>query len=149
MDVTIRQIHLLPTLIHWRREILENAAGAAPSKRMVADTRRYYQDHIADGSYIAVMAEADGVGVGFGAISITEELPSPDNPSGRCARLTDVYVQNEYRSKGIGQKIVRWLVDKAAQSGCGAIWLEADGALSLYRRAGFVEAHGIMKQTLQ
>ncbi len=134
MDVTIRQIHLLPTLIHWRKEILENVSGAAPSKRMLADTRLYYQKHIADGSHIAVMAEADGIGVGFGAISVVEELPSPDNPSGLCGRLTDVYVQKEYRSKGIGQMIVRWLVDKAAESGCGAIWLEADGALSLYRR---------------
>ena len=93
MDVTIRQIHLLPTLIHWRKEILENVSGATPSKRMLADTRLYYQKHIADGSHIAVMAEADGIGVGFGAISVVEELPSPDNPSGLCARLTDVYVQ--------------------------------------------------------
>ena len=35
MDVTIRQIHLLPTLIHWRKEILENVSGATPSKRKI------------------------------------------------------------------------------------------------------------------
>jgi len=128
--------------MHWRMEVIENVFGQTPSKRLLAATRRYYRQNIADGLCIAVVAEMDDTGAGCGAICLAEELPTPDNPSGKCAYLTNIYVRKEYRRRGVGHAIVRWLVDKARQSGCDRIYLEAaDGHSGI----GFTELTGIMK----
>lgn len=146
MNVTIRKVIVLPTLMHWRREVIENVFGVEPSRELMAANREYYQKHIADGSHIAIVAELGDEDVGCGAVCLTDELPSPDNPSGRCAYLMNIYVKREYRSNGIGHTIVRWLVDKALELGCGKIYLETtDGARSLYKSIGFDELPGIMK----
>ena len=146
MNVTVRETASIPTLMHWRMEVIVNVFGLTPSKRLLAANRRYYRQNIADGSHIAVIAELDGADVGCGAICLSEELPSPDNPSGRCAYLMNIYVRKEYRRRGVGHAIVRWLVDKAGQLGCDKIYLETtDGARSLYRSIGFTELSGIMK----
>ncbi len=148
MNVTIRETTAIPTLMHWRNEVIENVFGVTPSKRLLVANRQYYREHVADGTHIAVIAQMDDTDVGCGAICLTEELPSPDNSSGRCAYLMNIYVRKEYRGKGIGHSIVRLLVDKAQQLGCDKIWLETtDGARSLYITIGFTELPGILKYT--
>lgn len=145
-NVTFRQVIVIPTLLHWRKEVIENVFGIIPSKALLAANRRYYQRHIADGSHIAIVAVVGGLDVGCGAICLSEELPSPDNPSGRCAYLMNIYVRAEHRGHGIGHAIVRWLVAKARELGCDKIYLETtDCARSLYQSIGFEDLHGIMK----
>lgn len=146
MNIIIREITSLPTLMHWRKEVIENVFGVVPSKRLMAANRRYYRQHIEDGSHIAIIAEINGEGVGCGALCLSEELPSPDNPSGQCAYLMNIYVRKEYRGEGIGHSIVRWLVEKARLSGCNKIYLETtDEAKSLYNSIGFRDLTGYMK----
>lgn len=138
MNIDIRQVIVLPTLLHWRKEIITQIYGITPSKALLIAARTYYEKHIADGSHIAIIAEADGSDVGFGAISIVDELPTPDNPSGKLACLTDIYVREEYRRRGIAHTIVRWLVDKATQLGCGSIYLTTTiTARPLFAEIGF------------
>lgn len=145
-EISIRKVIVLPTLMHWRREVIENVFGTVPSRELMAANRRYYERHIPDGSHIAVVAEADGVDAGCGGICLTEELPSPDNPSGRCAYLMNIYVRREHRCRGIGRRIVSRIVEKAKELGCGKIYLETtDGARPLYKDIGFEELPGIMK----
>ena len=127
-EISIRKVIVLPTLMHWRREVIENVFGTVPSRELMAANRRYYERHIPDGWHIAVVAEADGVDAGCGGICLTEELPSPDNPSGRCAYLMNIYVKREYRGRGIARAVVRWLVEKAREAGCDKIYLETTEA---------------------
>lgn len=146
MNVTMRRVIVIPTLMHWRREVIENVFGVIPAKALMAANRRYYQQHIADGSHIAVVAELGDTDVGCGAVCLSEELPSPDNPSGRCAYLMNIYVREEYRAQGIGHAIVEWLLEKARESGCDKIYLETTaGARPLYIDMGFKDLPGIMK----
>lgn len=146
MSTTIRQVTAIPTLMHWRKEVIENVFGTTPSKRLLAANRRYYLQHIADGSHIAIVASVDGTDAGCGAICLSDELPSPDNPSGHCAYLMNIYVRKNYRSRGIGRQMVEWLVTKAREMGCDKIYLETtDAAHSLYNNVGFKELPGIMK----
>lgn len=146
MSTTIRQVTAIPTLMHWRKEVIENVFGTTPSKRLLAANRRYYLKHFADGSHIAIVANVDGTDAGCGAICLSDELPSPDNPSGHCAYLMNIYVRKNYRSRGIGRQMVEWLVTKAREMGCYKIYLETtDTAHSLYNSAGFKELPGIMK----
>ena len=146
MRVIIREIKAIPTLMHWRMKVMESVFGVVPSKRLLAANRRYYRQHIADGSHVAVVAEADGEGVGCGAVCLTEGLPSPDNPSGRCAYLMNIFVREVWRGRGVGHAIVTRLIEIARESGCDKIYLETtDGARSFYRSVGFNELPGIMK----
>lgn len=146
MNVEIREISSLPLLMHWRKEVIESVFGVAPSKRLLVANRQYYIRHIPDGTHIAVEAKVDGTGVGCGALCLSDELPSPDNPTGQCAYLMNIYVREQYRGQGIGHTIVRWLVARAMQLGCGKIYLETtDVARSLYKNIGFSELKGYMK----
>lgn len=146
MKVNMREVIVIPTLMHWRKEVIENVFGVVPSKELMSANRMYYMEHIADGSHIAIVAEIDDKDVGCGAICLSDELPSPDNPSGCCAYLMNIYVRKEYRGHGVGHSIVCWLVEKARQLGCDKIYLETtDGARSLYKDIGFKELPGIMK----
>lgn len=146
MDITIREVRVIPTLMHWRRIVLRNVFGEEPSKAILLANRRYYIDHIADGTHIAIVASADGTDAGCGAICLGEELPSPDNPSGRCAYLMNIFVREEYRRRGIGGTMVRWLIDKARRNGCDKIYLETTSAgKPVYEKNGFRELPGIMK----
>lgn len=146
MNVTIREITSIATLMHWRKEVIENVFGVVPTKRLLAANRRYYIKNIAEKRHIAVVAQTDDTDVGCGAICLSEELPSPDNPSGKCAYLMNIYVRKEYREQGVGHAIVRRLVNMAQQLGCGKIYLETtDCARPLYNNIGFKDLPGIMK----
>lgn len=146
MNVTIKEIKNLNTLLKWRGEVVENVFGVTATPELMDANRRYYSEHINNGTHIAFEAVAEDSPAGCGAICLTEELPSPDNPSGRCAYLMNIYVREEFRSRGVAHAIVRWLVDKARQLGCDKIYLETtDMAQSLYKSIGFNDLPGIMK----
>lgn len=146
MKVTIRETTVIPTLMHWRKEVIETVFGVVPDKALLVANRRYYLKHITDGTHIAVIAEADGEDAGCGAMCLSDELPSPDNSSGRCAYIMNIYVRSPYRRHGIGHAIVRRLVEKAHELGIRKITLETtDGARPLYNSIGFHEMPGIMK----
>lgn len=63
---------------------------------------------------------------------------SPDNPTGRCAYLMNIYVRKPYRRRGLGAAITRHLVEQARWHRCGKIYLESsDMASALYGSLGF------------
>lgn len=146
MNLTIKPLDDIDRLMSWRREVIGAVFGVNPSQELLAANRAYYETHITAGGHIAVVAEADGVEAGCGAICLSDELPSPDNASGRCAYLMNIYVRAPYRSRGIGHAIVAHLVETARGLGCDKIYLETtEGARSLYSGLGFEELPGIMK----
>lgn len=145
MTVEIREITAMPTLMRWRAEVIRNVFGVEPHPRLLVANRRYYRRHIADGTHVALVAECDGEDCGCGAVCFTEELPSPDNPTGMCAYVMNIYVREPFRNKGIAHKIVARLVEEARSRDCGKIYLEttADGK-SLYLTSGFKEMPDMM-----
>ena len=144
--VSVRQITAIPTLMRWRAEVISHVFGETPGRRLLVEIRKYYRSHIPDGSHLEFVAEMDGEECGCGSVCITEELPSPDNPTGRRACLVNIYVRREFRNRGVGRAIVSRLVDEAGKRGCGVIYLEttADGR-PLYLSAGFVAMPDAMK----
>ncbi|MDE6161826.1 MAG: GNAT family N-acetyltransferase, partial [Muribaculaceae bacterium] len=100
--------------------------------------RQYYRRHIADGTHMAFIAYCDGEECGCGAVCFTDELPSPENPTGKCANLMNIYVRMPYRNRGIAHSIVGRLVEEARKHECGKIYLETTSAgKSLYLSSGF------------
>lgn len=108
MSSRIEPVYEIDRLMMWRREVIRTVFGVDSTEDLLAANRKYYERHIADGSHLAVVADVDGREAGCGALCFTEELPSPDNPSGRCAYLMNIYVRPMFRSRGIGHEIVSY-----------------------------------------
>lgn len=146
MTIELREVKSMPVLMRWRAEVLRAVFGAEPSQRLLVMNRRYYAAHIDDGSHLTVVARCDGEDAGCGGVCFGDELPSPDNFTGRCAYIMNVYVRPGYRGRGVGRAIVRHLVDEARRRDCGKIYLETTRqADSLYRSVGFGDMSGMMK----
>lgn len=144
--IELREIWAIPTLMMWRQEVIRNVFGVEPSRRLLVANRQYYRKHLADGSHVAIVASMDGRDVGCGAVCLTEELPSPDNPSGHCAYLMNVYVREPYRKHGVAHTIVKRLIEIGKEKDCGKIYLETtDDGRPVYRSLGFADMDGLMK----
>ncbi len=144
--IEIKRTTSLHELMRWRHEVIMNVFGICPDVELLEANKRYYENHILDGSHIAFVALADGVECGCGAVCFSEELPSPDNPSGRCAYLMNIYVCREYRNVGIAHQIVKRLIDESLKRGCDKIYLEttADGR-PIYESFGFHNMQDMMR----
>ena len=134
----IRCITSIEELMKWRREVIANVFGTMADEALLESNRRYYMTHIPDRSHIALVASIDGIDCGCGAVCFSEELPSPDNPDGKCAYLMNIYVREAYRNRGIAHIIVSHLLDIAMERGCDKIYLETtDDGRPLYQSLGF------------
>lgn len=144
--ITLRRVYDIDKLIQWRSEVIKHVFGIMPDDALLEANRKYYEQHIPDGSHRAIIAEIDGMEGGCGSICLGDELPSPDNPSGRCAYLMNIYVRDSFRERGVGHAIVRNLVDEARGLGCGKIYLETtEQGRGLYESLGFGDLPDMMK----
>lgn len=138
MNIEIVRTRDLDLLQSWREEVIANVFDCIPTDEVREANKRYYAAHIMDGTHLAVIALLDGEPVGCGAICFQQELPSPDNLSGCCAYLMNIYVRPSFRGKGVGRRLVGHLVQEAKQAECGKIYLETTAAgRLLYQSIGF------------
>ncbi len=144
--VALKEIRDIEMLMRWREEVIEHVFGDKADEDLLKENRIYYERHIPDHSHIALVAEEDGVECGCGSVCLTDELPSPDNPSGRCAYLMNIYVRESHRNNGIAHQIVSCLIDKAKKRGCGKIYLETtEEGKPVYSSIGFRDMPDMMK----
>lgn len=145
MQIEINRVYDIDTLLGWRAEVIRHVFGSEPDARLIEQNCDYYRRHISDGTHIALVATADGEEAGCGAICISDELPSPDNPSGRCAYLMNIYVREPFRNHGIAHSIVKALIEKARECRCDKIYLEAtDSGRPIYTSLGFSDLRNMM-----
>lgn len=144
--IEIKDIKAIPTLMYWRQEVIRHVFGQQPDKRLLVANRQYYRQHIPDGTHLAFVARVDGEDAGCGAICLSEELPSPDNRSGRCAYLMNIYVRRAFRNHGVAHAMVSHLIDTARKCGCDKIYLETTPeGRSVYTSLGFRDMPDMMK----
>lgn len=136
-------------LMQWRMEVLHEVFAIpadADTAELEHTNRAYYRQQLREGGHVAVLAQVDGVTVGCGGLCLQQEMPSPDNPDGRCAYLMNVYCRQPYRLQGVGREIAGWLVARAKAMGIGKIYLETSAAgRRLYRSLGFAEMKDMMR----
>ena len=133
-------------LMRWRGEVLENVFGRRPDAALQTSNRDYFSKPIANGSHKALVAYKDGEEAGCGNVCFQEELPSPDNLSGRCAYIMNIYVRPKYRHSGVATEILKRLIEESQQKSCGKIYLETtEMGRSVYSEAGFREMKDMMR----
>ena len=150
METVIRQagIHDLETLMSWRMEVLREVFGIPAGQDMAAleqANRSYYQTMLKNEGHIACFGYQKEI-IGCGGICIYQEMPSPDNPTGMCAYLMNIFTLPQFRGQGVGEKIVRWLTEQAMQRGITKIYLEtSDCGRNLYQKIGFTPMTDYLK----
>jgi len=139
----------LDELMAWRMEVLREVffdSSANAVEQLEKANRQYYSSALRDGTHIACFARKDDEIVGCGGVCLHTEMPSPDNASGRCAYLMNIYTRPRNRGRGVGGAVVDWLVGEARSRGAEKIYLEATAAgRPLYESAGFTDMRGYMQ----
>lgn len=147
MNIEIRKAELkdLDLLLKWRMTVLREVFSIpenCSTESLQQQNRQYYQRALSTGEHIACVGHQIA---GCGGMCIYQEMPSPDNPTGDCAYLMNIYTCPEVRKQGVGEAIVNWLAEQAAARGISKIYLESSEAgKSLYQKAGFVPMENMM-----
>lgn len=146
--ILLKPVENLNELMQWRREVISVVFAETPSEELMAQNESFYRRHMADGTHLPFIALFNGEEAGCGSVCLTEELPSPDNPSGKCAYLMNIYVREKFRENGIGHAIVTRLVEEAKMRNCNKIYLETTPeGRPVYESLGFHDLPDMMKLT--
>jgi len=140
-------------LLSLRMEVLSNVFSQ--EKKELSDSEwddirkeneNYYREELEKGGHVACAIYVLGEPAGCGGVCLYREMPSPDNHSGKCAYLMNIYVRNAYRRQGIAKEICNYLIERAREEGAEKIYLESsDMAFELYRSLGFEDMNGYLK----
>ncbi|MCD8007782.1 MAG: GNAT family N-acetyltransferase, partial [Clostridiales bacterium] len=120
MEIRIRKADGfdLEELMRWREVVLREVFSIPDEEDMtelLAANRAYYHTALERGEHIACFACAGGMTVGCGGVCLYQEMPSPDNPSGKCGYLMNIYTLPALRQRGGGKEIVQTLVQEATR----------------------------------
>ena len=152
MEIAIRKATLedIDLLMEWRMEVIHEVFSIPPlqnTDEFEQENRAYYQRALAQEEHIACFAYMEDNIVGCGGICLYQEMPSPDNPTGKCAYLMNIYTKPQFRKRGVGEAIIKWLVAQAIMRGIPKIYLETSKAgKQLYTKLGFIPMQDMMKR---
>ena len=150
MGFEIEQVGIerIDELLRWRMETLREVfalSDGADTAELERSNRTYLESEIASGRHVGCLVSLDGEVIGCGSACLQREMPSPDNPSGRCAYLMNIYTRPAFRHRGAGRATVCWLVDRSREHGASKIYLESSKAgRRLYEEMGFVDLLNMM-----
>lgn len=149
MTIRIERVTDLRRLLRMRARVLQSVFGRSVKnclRELLYANAAYFRRRVPDGSHIEFMAVVDGEDIASGAICRQYEMPSPDNPTGVCAYLMNIYVDPAWRCRGIGSRIVMRLVEESLALGAEKIYLETTRkGRGVYRRLGFRPLKNYMK----
>jgi GNAT superfamily N-acetyltransferase len=108
-------------------------------------SKRYFSQAIQDGRYVAWVATNQDSIIGGGGMQINTILPRPGR-DGRMLRpgpqglIMNVFVEKDWRRKGVAERLVLRIIDFARKSGIPSVVLHAsESGRPLYERLGFEE----------
>jgi GNAT superfamily N-acetyltransferase len=91
------------------------------------------------------LAEVDGRAVGMMNLAVFERMPRPGRPVSRWGYLANAFVLAEHRNQGIGNRLIRALLDHAARNDFARVVLSpSERSIPFYQRAGFGPADVLM-----
>ena len=131
----------IPLLVRHRRLMFESMgfADQARNDAMDVEVATYLTEAVPSGEYRAWIATTpEGVTVGGIGLILIQLAPSPRNLRGRYAYLMSLYVEPEYRRKGMARALVERTIAWAREQGIVEVRLHAsDQGRPLYEGIGF------------
>ena len=114
------------------------------SDEMINESRDYFLN----GDHLTVLAMDNDVVIGCASMSFIRVMPTFEHPTGKRARLMNVYTRSEYRCQGIARKMIEILIRKTWEKGATEISLDATTlGRPLYEKIGFTDSTECMVLT--
>lgn len=148
VEIVEAGIEDLDLLMEWRMRVLQEVfdlpKGALYTK-LEKENRIYYKEHLGK-DHIALFSKAGSRIIGCGGLCLYQEMPSPDNVSGICGYLMNIYTLPEFRNHNAARHLVSDLIEKALQADAGKIYLEtSEMGQKMYEHMGFQPMEGYLK----
>ncbi|MBB2891821.1 GNAT family N-acetyltransferase [Flexivirga oryzae] len=137
-DVRIERATAQDALVLAGMTLRWDLEGGAPNRKGFLDefASAWIEQGEARPAWIARRSTGDPVGFVLGILATS--LPSLRRPTGGWMHISGFYVVPELRGHGLGERLMREVVDWAKGRGLYRLQLNAtDQARSFYRRAGF------------
>lgn len=131
----------MPTLIRHRRMMWWDMGRRDEAVHAISDqaAKEYFSTAVVDGSYrgfLAVTSEDKIVGGGGIVISAWPSILGQRSP--KRAMILNVYVEPEYRRRGIARRLMIEMIDWCRNNGFASVGLHAsDEGRPLYEQLGF------------
>jgi ribosomal protein S18 acetylase RimI-like enzyme len=151
---TVRQADAtdIPLLAHHRAAMFRDMGQLASHQVEILEraTAAYLRDALPRGEYLAWVAENEGTSptvIGGAGAQLRSILPRPrigtdDLELGPEAIVLNMYVERDWRRRGVAEALMRALLDALAMRGIRRIVLHAsDDGRRLYERLGFVSTN--------
>jgi ribosomal protein S18 acetylase RimI-like enzyme len=131
--------------------LAEDVIRERPEPDAVTDRQRAaFAELLADPGELLLVGELDGSLVATAQVSWLRHLI---HDGGLSCQLESVRVASSQRGRGLGDRLVRHVLDLARTRGCARVQLTTNAARTdarrFYRRLGFVESHIGMKHHLE
>jgi ribosomal protein S18 acetylase RimI-like enzyme len=105
---------------------------------IIDECTRYYLKNINNKNHYSIIAFADEKIIGCGIIILEERPPNPRHKKNLSAYILNIYVDTDYRGKGIAKKIMEQLHKHAQGMGVRRIGLHASRfGYGLYKEIGY------------
>lgn len=93
---------------------------------------------MADETFVSWLALDDDKIIGTSGVSFVEKPPYFGCPNGKIGLVSSVFVEKDYRRKGIAKHLLSKIADAAKQYGCCSLQITAsDIGVLLYTDFGF------------
>lgn len=139
MNIQYRRLTLedLDTFVEIRISQLKEE-GADSSLDLRPDLYRYFEKHLADGTFVSYVAVDGDKIIGTSGMSFVEKPPYFGNPSGKIGLISNMYTNPSYRRMGIAKTLLDKVVTAAKEYGCNTVWVTAsEMGTYLYKDYGF------------
>ncbi len=131
---TAADTHLLMEL---RLEMLREVNGLEQDYEFDRDLIRTSRSYFLKGSQTTVIAFEDEP-AGCASLCYIDLMPTFSHPTGKRAHLMNVYTREDFRRRGIGEQMMKFLIEEAKERGVTEISLDAtDEGRYLYEKLGF------------
>ncbi len=138
----VREANLndIPELLRHRRGMYEDMGydDEASLIAMTETSRPYLHEAIANGTLHAWLAEVDNRVIGGGLIIVSPWLSHPYDRQCRQATVLNMYVDPEFRRRGIARQLMQTMIDWCRKEGFVNVSLHAsEFGQPLYESLGF------------
>jgi GNAT superfamily N-acetyltransferase len=142
LDVQIRQATLadLPEILRHRRGMYEDMgySDANALSSMLSTSEPYLTTALADGTFRGWLAVVGDRAIAGGAILINPWPSHPYDLECRRATILNVYVDPDFRRKGIARRLMQTMIDWCQEEAFAAVYLHASNeGRPLYEGLGF------------
>lgn len=128
----------LEALMKLRLEMLREVQGLSEDYVFSQMFTNQLREYFTSGDHTTVLSFIDGKPAGCASMCYLTVMPTYEHPSGKRAKLMNVYMRPAFRKEGIASAMIGFLIEEAKDKGISEITLDAtESGRKLYRKFGF------------